>query len=99
LHHVAKKLIANGLPSLLRVFVSIVLPLMSLSCTDGSCAYAVKETSMSAMQQMILLSFIFVHFSSNQVQKYSFSPFGQNVFPYNARDMRAMRPYERRKSV
>ena len=54
----AKKLITNGLPSLPSVFVSIVFPFMSLSCTDGICATAVDANIANTRQKNIFVSFI-----------------------------------------
>jgi hypothetical protein len=46
LQEVYQKLITKGLPSLESVAVSTGLPLISFSCTEGSCADAAKAELM-----------------------------------------------------
>ena len=58
LHHVAKKLMMKGLPSLLSRAVLTVFPLRSLSCTEGSWACAAMLVMSSRARRMRLFAFI-----------------------------------------
>ena len=61
LHHVAKKLMINGLPLLLSLDVSTVLPSRVFNITEGNCADIVVHTMISIKANKNLNSFIFIY--------------------------------------